>query len=76
MPDDASSAPADTSPEPAPPAASAGSRAPEPGLEQVGELVDEMAPDLRVELSRVQTDGLALAQVPAHLGLTLYRVVQ
>ncbi|WP_291279862.1 histidine kinase [Galactobacter sp.] len=76
MPADASSAPADTTPEPAPPAASAGSRAPEPGLEQGGERVEEMAPDLRVELSRVQTDGLALAQVPAHLGLTLYRVVQ
>jgi signal transduction histidine kinase len=67
-----------TGPDPvAAPAAGTGpSRAPEPGLAELDSLVEDMAPDIRVDLKRVEADGLPLTSVPAHLGLTLYRVVQ
>lgn len=52
------------------------SRAPEPGVADMEDLVDEMRPDIEVTLTRVEAQGLPLSDVPDHLGLTLYRVVQ
>jgi signal transduction histidine kinase len=51
-------------------------RAPEPGLADLEDLAKEMEPDVQVETKRVEAEDLPLSKVPAHLGLTLYRVAQ
>jgi signal transduction histidine kinase len=83
MPDGASPADATASPSAAAPAAAAPPaadhsthRAPEPGLADLEDLAKEMEPDVQVETKRVEAEDLPLSKVPAHLGLTLYRVAQ
>ncbi|MGO3139128.1 MAG: sensor histidine kinase [Galactobacter sp.] len=72
VPDAASAPPAPSSPSASP----AVSRAPEPGLADVSALVQQMDPEVGVEITRIEAADLRLADVPAHLGLTVYRVVQ